>query len=50
MVINVTASAARDRSRRPFAKVRAMTRRAARRDKSARLFLAFAFPAEFGGQ
>lgn len=36
----------RDRSRRPIAKRAAMTRRAARVAKSARLFLAFAFPAE----
>lgn len=38
----------RDRSRQPGAKGRAVSRRAARRDKSARLFLAFAFPGEFG--
>lgn len=37
----------RDRSRRPIAKRRALSRKAARRAKSARLFLAFAFPAEF---
>lgn len=37
----------RDPSRRPESKRAALTRRAARRAKSARLFLAFAFPAEF---
>lgn len=37
----------RDRTRRPLIKGRAMSRRADRRAKSARLFLAFAFPAEF---
>jgi len=36
----------RDRSRRPDAKLADMSRRNARRAKSARLFLAFAFPAE----
>lgn len=36
----------RDRTRRPAAKARTATRRAQRRDKSARLFLAFAFPAD----
>ena len=36
----------RDRSRRPDAKRRALTRRGERVAKSARLFLAFAFPAE----
>lgn len=36
----------RDRTRRPDAKRCAMTRRAARAAKSARLFLAFAFPAD----
>lgn len=51
MPIDYTAPAIRDRSRAPGAKGRAMNRRAARRDKSARLFLAFAFPADgFGGQ
>lgn len=35
----------RDYSRRASAKGRAMGRKAARRAKSARLFLAFAFPA-----
>jgi hypothetical protein len=42
----------RDRSRRSETKARDCSRRAARRDKSARLFLAFAFPADlsaFGG-
>lgn len=34
-----------DYTRQPAAKARRMTRRAARRDKSARLFLAIAFPA-----
>lgn len=37
----------RDKSRRVDSKRCSMTRRAARRAKSARLFLAFAFPAEF---
>lgn len=37
---------ARDKSRQPDAKGRAMTRKAARRAKSARIFLAFAFPVE----
>jgi len=46
MVFSVTESAPRDMSRRPHAKARAMGRRAARRDKSARLFLCLAFPAE----
>lgn len=36
----------RDRSRRPDARQRAMTRKGERIAKSARLFLAFAFPAE----
>lgn len=36
----------RDRSRRPSRKARDLTRRAERRAKSARLFLAFAFPAD----
>lgn len=36
----------RDKSRQPEARQRAKTRRADRRAKSARLFLAFAFPAE----
>lgn len=49
MPIDYTAPSMRDRSRLPAAKGRALTRRAARRDKSARLFLAFAFPGEFGG-
>lgn len=35
----------RDRSRSPDAKFAVMSRRDARRAKSARLFLAFAFPA-----
>jgi hypothetical protein len=48
MVFSVTESVRRDRSRSPFAKGRAMGRRAARRDKSARLFLCIAFPADFG--
>lgn len=37
----------RDKSRHLAARDRARTRRADRRAKSARLFLAFAFPAEF---
>lgn len=37
----------RDRTRRTSAKYRAMTRKGQRRAKSAMLFLAFAFPAEF---
>lgn len=41
-----TSDTARDKSRQPDAKGRALTRKAARRAKSARLFLAFAFPAE----
>lgn len=36
----------RDATRRPHSKARAMTRKAERRDKSARLFLALAFPAD----
>lgn len=36
----------RDKSRRPESKRAALSRRAARRAKSARLFLACAFPAE----
>jgi hypothetical protein len=48
MPIDYAAPMMRDRSRFPAAKGRAMTRRAARREKSARLFLALAFPAEFG--
>ncbi len=40
--------ACRDRSRHPGAKARAMGRRADRVAKSARLFLAFAFPANMG--
>lgn len=36
----------RDKSRRQSAKLAARSRRADRRAKSARLFLAFAFPAE----
>lgn len=36
----------RDNSRRQSAKCATMRRRAQRRDKSARLFLAFAFPAD----
>lgn len=38
---------ARDRTRREAAKRASATRRADRRAKSARLFLAWAFPAEF---
>lgn len=50
MPIDYVAPTMRDRSRLPVAKGRAMNRRAARREKSARLFLAFAFPADgFGG-
>lgn len=48
MPIDYVAPAIRDRSRLASAKGRAMSRRAARRDKSARLFLAFAFPADMG--
>ena len=48
MVFSVTPSAPRDATRRAPAKCRAVSRRADRRAKSARLFLAFAFPAEFG--
>jgi len=44
-----TSSTLRDPSRSPIAKSRALTRRAARREKSARLFLAFVFPADLGG-
>lgn len=36
----------RDRSRKPDAKAATLRRRAQRRDKSTRLFLAFAFPAD----
>jgi hypothetical protein len=36
----------RDATRRPHAKRATQTRRAARREKSARLFLALAFPAD----
>lgn len=36
----------RDRSRRPDAKVKVCSRKAARRAKFARLFLTLAFPAE----
>lgn len=36
----------RDASRRPYAKARAVTRKADRRAKSALQFLAFAFPAD----
>lgn len=39
-------STMRDRSRRPSRKARDLTRRAQRQAKSARLFLAFAFPAD----
>ena len=35
-----------DRTRTPARKARTVTRRAERRTKSARLFLAFAFPAD----
>jgi hypothetical protein len=38
-----------DHSRLPGAKARRMTRKAQRRDKSARLFLAIAFPASLDG-
>lgn len=48
MPIDYVSPAVRDRSRRAAAKGRAMTRRADRRAKSARLFLAFAFPADMG--
>lgn len=37
-------STKRDRSRQPLAKDRVLTRKAARRAKSARLFLCLAFP------
>lgn len=49
MLHNLTATAARDRSRSIEAKGRACSRRADRRAKSARLFLAFAFPADVAG-
>lgn len=39
-------STLRDRSRKPEAKLAALSRKAARRAKSARLFLVLAFPAE----
>jgi len=39
-------STLRDKSRKPEAKMHALSRKAARRAKSARLFLALAFPAE----
>ena len=39
----------RDRSRRESAKGRAQSRKAERRAKSARLFLAFAFPSDLWG-
>jgi len=39
----------RDKTRAPHAKRCALTRRAERREKSARLFLAFAFPADLSG-
>ena len=39
----------RDRTRGPGAKARARARRADRAAKSARLFLAFAFPADLAG-
>jgi len=44
-----TSSTLRDPSRSPIAKSRALTRRAERREKSARLFLAFVFPADLSG-
>lgn len=47
MVIRATFQP-RDFTRRESAKQVTRNRRAARRDKSARLFLALAFPAEFG--
>lgn len=50
MPIDYVAPTMRDRSRLPVAKGRAMNRRAARREKSARLFLAFAFPADGFGE
>lgn len=50
MPIDFVAASPRDRSRQPAAKGRAMTRRAARREKSARLFLAIAFPAPGFGE
>lgn len=43
---NTTSDTMRDRTRQPEAKRFAMTRRDARRAKSAALFLAWAFPAE----
>lgn len=39
----------RDHKRAPETKRRTLTRRAMRRAKSARLFLAFAFPADLAG-
>lgn len=41
-----TQTTPRDATRRPHAKARDISRKADRRGKSARLFLAFAFPAE----
>lgn len=46
MACNATESTARDRTRRPGAKDRTRTRRAARIAKSARIFLCIAFPAD----
>lgn len=45
MRIDTPTAIARDKSRHPAAKSQARTRRADRRAKSARLFLAWAFPA-----
>lgn len=45
-MINSSAAPTRDKSRRSSAKLTARTRRAERRAKSARLFMAFAFPAD----
>lgn len=42
-------STLRDHSRKLEAKLAAMSRKGARRAKSARLFLSLAFPAELGG-
>lgn len=44
-----TSDTKRDKTRRPDAKRCTLTRRAERREKSARLFLAFVFPADLSG-
>lgn len=45
-MLNNSTSSPRDRSRCPMAKLASLTRRQERRIKSARLFLALAFPPE----